>query len=318
MTQPSLPSEPVRPSVLVLGGGPDAEREVSLVSAKYVAQALRDAGHPVHAHTIERLTPQSLAALPGDVIFPVLHGGWGEGGPLQDLLLSCGRPFVGCGPHAARLAMDKLATKMFAAQAGVPTKPAGVFNAADGGCPLPLPVVLKPVHEGSSVGVHICKTAVEWATALDTVREDQKAHPQRVYLYEEAVVGGRELTVGVLDGSPLPPIEITPAVEFYDYTAKYKSDSTKYTVSPVLPGDATRNLQAWAVKMARALGVRHLCRVDFLLDSAGAPWLLEVNTLPGFTDHSLFPMAAAHPTGPGLSMPVLCNRLVTLALRDKN
>ena len=306
------------PSVLVLGGGPDAEREVSLVSAKYVAQALRDAGHTVHAHTIDRLTLAELQALPGDVIFPVLHGGWGEGGPLQDLLAASKRPFVGCGPSAARLAMDKLATKLIAATASVPTMPAGVFNAADAGCPLNLPVVLKPVHEGSSVGVHICRTQDQWLAAVAKVRADQLAHPTRTYLYEQAVLGGRELTVGVLDGQPLPPIEIIPAVEFYDYDAKYKSSQTRYVVSPELPPGTAAKVQSWAAHMARALGVRHLCLVDFILDSSRQPWLLEVNTLPGFTDHSLFPMAAAHETGPKLSMPKLCSTLVSLALRDKN
>ncbi len=144
--------------VLVLGGGPDAEREVSLWSSKAVAEALTSLGrYRVRYEIIGKLTGAELKKLPGEVVFPVLHGGWGEGGPLQELLEADGRAFVGCGPAAARLAMDKLATKMASVKAGVLTAPSAVFNPADEGCPLAFPVVMKPVHEGSSVGVRIVR-----------------------------------------------------------------------------------------------------------------------------------------------------------------
>lgn len=306
-------AKPAKPSVLVLGGGPDAERDVSLVSSNAVAQALRDAGHAVNYRVISEPTLAQLRAMKGDVIFPVLHGGWGEGGPLQDLLQTLARPYVGCTSAPARLAMDKMGTKLTAASIGVPTNPACVLNLRDACCPLALPVVVKPIHEGSSVGVHICRTPTDWSRALAAVARDAKKHPARVYMVERAVLGGRELTVGILDGKPLPIIDIRPKVEFYDYEAKYNRDDTQYVVAPKLPRGTAERLSAYATRLARAMQIRHLCRVDFLLDREGDPWLLEVNTMPGFTAHSLVPMAAAHT---GLPMPKLCAKLVHMALRD--
>src|SRR5690606_14615932 len=121
-----------------------------------VADALRRAGAEVHHVVIDRPTLEELRVLPGEVVFPVLHGSFGEGGPLQDLLEALGRPFVGCRAHAARAAMDKMATKLLAATLGIATKPAQVMNVRDTACPIPLPVVVKPVHDGSSVGLHMC------------------------------------------------------------------------------------------------------------------------------------------------------------------
>jgi D-alanine-D-alanine ligase len=301
--------------VLVLGGGPDAEREVSLWSSKAVADALTSLGrYRVRYEVIGKLTTPQLAKLPGEVIFPVLHGGWGEGGPLQDLLEADGRAFVGCGPSAARLAMDKLATKMAAAKAGIPTAPSAIFNPTDDGCPLPYPVVVKPTHEGSSVGVHFVRTPDQWPRTHAAVVKDQKEHPGRVYMIEHAILGGRELTVGLLDNQTLAPIEIIPAVAFYDYAAKYTSDETKYQVAPTLPAGVTEQISQAATLLCRAMGVRHLARVDFIFDKQDTPWLLEVNTMPGFTSHSLLPMAAKHA---GMSFAELSNRLVELALRDQ-
>jgi D-alanine-D-alanine ligase len=300
--------------VLVLGGGPDAEREVSLWSSKAVADALTSLGrYRVRYEVIAKLTPAQLKKLPGEVIFPVLHGGWGEGGPLQDLLEQDGRAFVGCGPTAARLAMDKLATKLHAAQAGILTAPSAIFNPADDGCPLPFPVVVKPIHEGSSVGVHFVRSLDQWSKTHAAVLEDQKQHSGRVYMIEQAILGGRELTVGILDNKTLAPIEIIPAVAFYDYAAKYTSDDTKYQVAPKLPKGVTEAISQNAEKLCKALGIRHLARVDFILDKKAVPWLLEVNTMPGFTSHSLLPMAAKHA---GLSFADLSAKLVELALRD--
>ncbi|MBX3379647.1 MAG: D-alanine--D-alanine ligase [Phycisphaeraceae bacterium] len=301
-------------TVVVLGGGPDAEREVSLVSSKAVAVAIDRSGEfRANYQIIDRAVLAGLRAMKGDVIFPVLHGGWGEGGPMQDLLEQDGRPFVGCRAPAARLAMDKLATKLLASQLGVPTQPGAAFNARDSACPFALPVVLKPVHEGSSVGVHICRTAADWDSAVAKVAADTKQHPSRVYMVESAVLGGRELTVGMLDGKALPPIEICPSVEFYDYEAKYHRNDTNYVVNPDLPAGVATAIQGFAKAMFDGLGARHLSRVDFLLDGAGKAWLLEVNTLPGFTDHSLLPMAANRQ---GLPMERLCASLVQMALRD--
>lgn len=307
MSQPLL-------QVAVLGGGPDAEREVSLNSSAAVAAALSESPrHKVARTVIDRLDQAALAAIPGDVVFPVLHGGFGEGGPLQDLLEFDGRPYVGCRPHAARTCMDKFATKLAGAGIGIATQPASVYNPRDPGCPIEFPVVLKPIHEGSSVGVHFARDRTEFTAAAAAVREDMNRFPARVYMIERAVDGGRELTIGVLDGAPLPIIEITPKVAFYDYEAKYNRDDTRYTVGPELPSGLASRLSDAAVRLAAAVGVRHLCRVDFLLDRSGQPWLLEINTMPGFTSHSLVPMAAA---STGVNMTVLCTKLVDMALRD--
>ncbi|MGH7244519.1 MAG: D-alanine--D-alanine ligase family protein [Phycisphaerales bacterium] len=301
-------------TVLVLGGGPDAERDVSLVSSKAVAAAIdRSGSFRANYQIIDRPNAAELKAMAGDVVFPVLHGGWGEGGPLQDLLEQDGRPFVGCRGPAARLAMDKLATKLLALSVGVPTQAGAAFNARDAACPFDYPVVLKPVHEGSSVGVHICRTRSDWDASVVKVVADVKQHPSRVYMVEKAVLGGSELTVGMLDGKPLPVIEIRPNVAFYDYEAKYHRNDTQYVVDPEMAADVKTSIQGYAKAMFDGLGARHLSRVDFLLDGSGKAWLLEVNTLPGFTDHSLLPMAA---NTQGLPMERLCASLVQMALRD--
>lgn len=300
------------PSVLVLGGGPDAEREVSLKSAAGVAAGLREAGHAVHEATIGAATLNELAALPGEVVFPVLHGSWGEGGALQDLLEQSGRPFVGCRAPAARLAMDKVATKLAAAGVGVPTAPGAVLNGADRACPLPLPVVVKPVHEGSSVGLMMCHGEQDWDRAHGRVRSGEFGG--RVFLVE-SMIRGRELTVGVLGTGAsgleaLPIIEIGPASGVYDYEAKYTRGDTRYLVGPELPAGVAEEVSGSALRVARAIGVRHLCRVDFLLDGSGRAWMLEVNTMPGFTATSLLPKAAVHA---GVPMAALVSRLVMMA-----
>ncbi|MCA9289065.1 MAG: hypothetical protein KDA05_10800 [Phycisphaerales bacterium] len=327
-------------SVLVLAGGPDRERQVSLWSAAGVTRALREGGLTVHERTIDRVTPAELASMPGDVIFPVLHGSYGEGGPLQDVLEASARPYVGCRPTGARLAMDKVATKLAAARAGVPTAPAAVLNPADDRCPLAFEhslgrgVVLKPIHDGSSVGVHLVRTPGQWAGALAAVRADIEQNLGGAYMVESLVcpvsggaasgaAGGgatrpRELTVGVIDTPAgrlaLPVIQISPATEFYDYDAKYLRDDTRYdivpTTDPVVP-----ILQDRGLRVAAAVGVRHLCRVDFI-DPLGPPeaaQLLELNTMPGFTSHSLLPMAAGHA---GIPMPSLCRMLFEMALAE--
>lgn len=328
-------------SVLVLGGGPDRERQVSLWSAAGVAAALRASGLTVHERTIDRVTPAELASMPGDVVFPVLHGSYGEGGALQDVLEAAGRAYVGCRPEAARLAMDKVATKLAAARVGVPTAPAAVLNPADDHCPIPFEhalgrgVVLKPIHDGSSVGVHLVRSPEQWGAALDAVRADIEQYPGRTYMVESLVcpvpdaprqapgaVGAaakpRELTVGVIDTPAgrlaLPVIRISPATEFYDYDAKYLRDDTRYDVvaasDPIVP-----LLQDRALRVAAAVGVRHLCRVDFI-DPLGPPehaQLLELNTMPGFTGHSLLPMAARHA---GIPMPSLCRMIAEMALAE--
>lgn len=289
--------------VLVLGGGPDRERPVSLKSAAAVAAALREAGHQV---TEADITPDDTTALdtPCDVIFPVLHGGWGEGGPLQDLLEQKKVPYIGCGPEAAAAAMDKHAAKGIADRAGVPT-PAYQRLSPDTPLTVDPPLVLKPLTEGSSFGVAVCRTPEE----ADQARERMQA--EFPTLLAEQFVEGGEITVGIIDSQSLPPIEIRPAEGFYDYRAKYESDDTTYNFDIDLPATVLDRLAQQALVMFRATGCRHLSRVDFLVDADGRDWFLEINTMPGFTDHSLLPLAAAKV---GMPLPRLCEQLVRLAL----
>lgn len=300
-------------TVLVLAGGPDAERPVSITSAGAVAGALRER-FTVHLETIDRITPEQLGALPGRVVFPVLHGSYGEGGMLQDVLDRDGRPYVGSGPPASRACMDKMGTKLAAASLGIRTPPAGIYDPRDDEPPVPIPLVLKPTHDGSSVGLHMVRAGDDWAGAREQVRRDVAANPGRAYMVER-LIAGRELTVGLLGTSQrldaLPIVEIGPASGVYDYEAKYQRSDTVYTVGPTLPPDVGERITASALRLAGQLGVRDLARVDFILDTDGVAWLLEANTIPGFTPTSLLPKAAA---ARGLSFADLCEHLVLQAL----
>jgi D-alanine-D-alanine ligase len=203
-----------------------------------------------------------------------------------------------------------------------------VLDLRDAVPPMPLPLVIKPVHEGSTIGLFVCRTDADWAKARRHIEIEFLQGSQRVYMIEACIQGqggvaGRELTVGYLDGQALPVIEIIPAsakatdktadAGLYDYEAKYLRDDTTYVLEPKLPQGVTETIQRHTVELARTMGVRHLARTDFMLDAAGTPWFLEINTLPGFTSHSLVPMAAKHI---GIPMPDLCSRLVQMAIRD--
>ncbi len=303
--------------VLVLGGGPDGEREVSIKSSTGIAEALRASGRfDVELRIIDTLTAADLAAIPADLIFPYLHGPWGEGGPLQDIIEQDGRPFVGSNARASRAAMDKIASKAAALELGIPTAPVWILNPRDPVCPTRLPVIVKPIHEGSTIGLHVCTSRAQYAAAVDAILSEQRSGLIRSYMVEPKIGGdrpARELTVGVIDGEPLPIIEIRPKDGLYDYEAKYTRDDTQYIVDPDLPEALKKKLGKQTCRVFKALGCRHIARADFLLDADGVAWFLEINTTPGFTDHSLVPKAARHA---GLDMPQLCARLVDVALRD--
>lgn len=305
-------------SVLVLGGGPDPEHDVSRQSAAGVADALEATGaFRVIRRTIGRLTQSELAALEGDVIFPVLHGRWGEGGPLQQLLEHDGRPFVGCTSRAARIAIDKIMSKAVAQNLGIRTSPTALLDAGDTVMPMDTPFVVKPVFEGSTIGLHICRTHDDWLHA-----HRQSAASGRPCLIEP-FVKGRELTVGVVSDhdadalTALPVIQIIPAEErggVYDYEAKYVRNDTRYIVGGLdLPPSVIEQISHWTLNLAHAIGVRHLCRADYLLDDDNRAWFLEINTMPGFTSHSLVPLAAR---AAGIDMGALCARLIRAAMHE--
>jgi len=294
--------------IAVLGGGPDAERDVSIESSTAVTRGLQDAGIDASLHLIDK--PESLAHIEADVFFPVLHGRWGEGGPLQDILEHDGRPYVGCRSSAARLAMDKVATKLEAARLGMHTPSAVLLN-TDDRIGMDLPYVIKPALEGSSVGLFLCRTKQEALAAYEASCADINTNPGQVTMVEK-LIAGREVTCPIIERGgrfeALPLVEISPAEGVYNYEAKYKRDDTVYTVAP--SGLDTERIQADTLRLAAAIGISHLARADYILDNAGNSWLLEINTMPGFTAHSLVPQAAAHV---GLPMPALCAHLAELA-----
>ncbi len=296
-------------TVLVLMGGPDAEREVSLMSGRAIAQAIRDTERfRVIEQIINTEDASSLSAMMQDdagnvdVVFPALHGPWGEGGPLQEILTQIGVPYIGSGPRASALAMNKVMTKSLLA--GIVPSPSSRQLMPNDECELDPPVVLKPIDDGSSVDMRICRTVED----IDTART--ALHPGRGALLAERFIEGRELTVGIICGEALPLIEIVPAVEFYDYDAKYERDDTRYILNPQVPPEVARQCAMYAIEAFHRLGCRDLARADFMLDDVG-PWFLEINTMPGFTSHSLVPMAASHA---GMKMPDLCATLIDAAL----
>lgn len=294
-------------TILVLAGGPDRERPVSLMSGEQVAAALRETGHDV---TLADANPDDLGAVDsfrGDVIFPIFHGGWGEGGGLQRELDRRGVRYVGCRAAAAGLCMDKVATKELAQRIGMPTP---AFERVERGSKPMLgpPVVVKPISEGSSIHMAICKSPHELAEAWAALSPSYPA------MLVERYVKGPELTVGVLgtgdDAITLPVIHIIPAVAYYDYDAKYTSDATRYSFD--YAPEVCARAQTMALELYRAADCRHMARVDFIVDeTTSTPLLIEINTLPGFTTHSLLPMAARES---GLPMPKLVDKLVRMAL----
>jgi len=293
--------------ITVLCGGPGDEREISLVSGGSVAEALRQVGHDVF---VSDIMPEDLSALdrPADVIFPVLHGQFGESGELQAEMERRGLAFVGSGSHASRLGMNKTLSKKRWADAGLFTPQylqidASNAHAIDG---FPLPCIVKPVDSGSSVGVHRCSTRVE---ARDAVRS---LLAERGTALVERFIAGAELTIGFLEERALSPIRILTKHEFFDYHAKYQDDATQYVFDTRLPDATLAHCVKDATRAYHLLGCRDLGRVDLIVDDAGVPWLLEINTIPGFTSHSLLPKAAAHE---GIAFEQVVDRLAQQAYR---
>ena len=302
-------AEPLR--ITVLSGGPSAERDVSLESGRAVASALTSLGHRV---TRSDINPDDLSALDAnaDVIFIALHGTFGEDGQLQRILEQRGIPFCGSGADASARAMDKIATKQCFAEAGIPTPRFDKLTAETLDAVLArwtAPAVLKPVAQGSSVGCHLVPDGAGLRDRAESVvREYGEA------MIEE-LIDGPELTVGILGNDALPPIEIRTPRDFYTYAAKYEDNQTQYLFNIDLPPALVERAQRLGLEAFKALGCRDFGRVDWMVDSARQElFALEVNTIPGFTSHSLLPKAAARA---GVGFAELCNRIVTFALQRK-
>ena len=314
-------------------GGTSNEREVSLASGGNVADALESTGK----YEVVRVDVKNdtLDDMPKDVAraYIALHGGWGENGGVQGALDRLGIPYTGPGVLASQIAMDKIKTKMVLEMKGVPTAAWGLANPDTEQSPLPLPVVVKPPADGSSVGISKVSDASQWSAARDAAFAAMKktatqntnseqlttnnSSPEaatekadKVVLVEE-FIPGREFTVGVIDGEPLPVIEIVAKGGWYGYEEKYNSDETKYPFfeDPVL----APKMQKLAVDAYNAVGCRGVTRVDFRMSPMGRMYVLELNTSPGFTSHSLVPKAGMKT---GLTFAGVCEKILATARHD--
>ena len=297
-------------------GGTSNEREVSLVSGRNVADALES----LNRYEVLRVVLDSddLSTLPDgvDACYVALHGGWGENGGVQAALDKLRIPYTGPGAAASRLAMDKIETKRVLDAQGVPTAPWSIVTDPSAKCPLPFPCVVKPPMDGSSVGISRVDDESEWPAALKLALETDLGYRKREGLPEapcvlvEAYIPGRETTVGVLDDEVLPVIEICAPGGWYGYEEKYNSDETRYP----FPHDAfVPEMQNIAKKAFDACGCRGVTRVDFRVTPEGKAYVLELNTSPGMTGHSLVPKAAAEL---GIPFPDLCVRILETATHD--
>ncbi|MBM4200731.1 MAG: D-alanine--D-alanine ligase [Gammaproteobacteria bacterium] len=276
--------------VAVLMGGTAAEREVSLTSGRAVLAALQQRGVQATGVDVQGNLVESLLAQRFDRAFNIIHGRGGEDGVLQGTLESLRLPYTGSGVLASALAMDKLRTKLCWIGAGIPTPAWCALETEDDlvRCAeeLGFPVIVKPSAEGSSIGMSRAATPEELRTAWESASRFECA------VFAEQWVEGLEYTAAVLDDEPLPLIRLETPNAFYDFDAKYRANTTRYHCPAGLDAAAEARLQHLALKACQAVGVRGWGRVDLLVDARGKPWLIEVNTVPGMTDHSLVPMAA--------------------------
>jgi D-alanine-D-alanine ligase len=292
-------------NITVMLGGPSAEREVSLRSGAAVAQALRSLGHDVRE--LDPANDSWILPVKTDVVFLALHGTYGEDGTVQRRLDELGVVFTGCDAEASRIAFDKVLTKQRCLKAGIPTAKFLVAHSAETSWPKdwPPPLVVKPVRQGSSVGLQFVERTEDWHNALaEALKFDSEV------LVEEKIIG-RETTVGILGGRALPVVEVRPKAGGYDYHNKYTAGCTEYFCPAPLDAATTKRIQDAAFGAFKAVGGRDYARVDVMVRAGGEPVVLEVNTLPGMTETSLLPKAAA---AAGLNYAQLCQRMVDLAL----
>lgn len=292
-------------------GGIGEERNISIQSGNHVAEALQEAGFKVITADI---APDNMDVLEDDAIdvfFLALHGKFGEDGRLQQILEDKSLLYTGSGPKASRLAFDKLAGKKVFAKAGVTTPKVVKFDDRTDAKELTAELsrlgnrfVVKPVRQGSTIGVTIVddpKPAIEAA---------RRCHSRFGVCMIEEYIAGREITVGILERRTLPIIEIRSKTGFYDYQAKYLDERTEFLFDTFDDPELEEKIATAALDCFDALGCRHFARADFILANDRTPYVLEVNTIPGFTSHSLLPMAAAKI---GLSMSQLCTKIIEAA-----
>lgn len=276
--------------VAVLMGGKAAEREISLKSGRAVTQALQNAGVDATACDVTSLTDLEQIAQHYERAFIALHGRWGEDGTVQAILEDLGLPYTGSGMAASAIAMDKLRTKWLWRGAGLPTPD---FEQVSLNRPfdkttfsIEFPVIVKPCHEGSSIGMRKVDNLDDLADAVAFAQQ----YDSEVLI--ERWITGSEYTAGVLNGEALPLIQLKTTHAFYDFEAKYQSNDTQYICPCGLPAELEQKIQHLALQAFDVVGARTWGRIDVMLDAQMNPWLIELNAVPGMTDHSLVPMAA--------------------------
>ena len=295
--------------IAVAMGGPGSEHDVSMASGKAVLKALTDAG----CRAEELIVSDFAICAPDDVdvVFNTIHGTFGENGDLQKLLDEQGVAYTGAGAISSELAFDKILSKKKFIEAGVPTPKSEMVDCTNG-LKMPemdLPYVIKPPREGSSVGVHICRTVDEAKSAM----EDAVKFSKDVLV--EQFVEGKELTVGVLNGEVLPVVHIAPRSGFYDMSNKYPwmtgEGGTDYYCPADLSPEVTKIVQDAALAAHQSLGIEVYSRVDVLLDKDDNPYVLEANTIPGMTESSLLPKSAAVA---GYGFAELCMKIIDISM----
>jgi len=292
-------------------GGKSSERAISLRSGKAVSEALTRSGVSVTQIDPKNWQRAQQAAARIDIAFLALHGRGGEDGTIQARLERAGIPYVGSDPRGSRQAFEKVRAKKAFEQEGIPTPPWLTFSRWDwrkleG---FPTPFFVKPTADGSSIGVFLVE---DFNQSAEKIRQATKHSP--MLLAEELIIG-REFSVGILGNRALPVVELRPKREFYDYHAKYTPGMTEYLVPAPISAAWRRRFHELALRVHRVLGLRDFSRVDMMADSKGEPFVLEANTIPGFTELSLLPKAAKEA---GISFDELCIRLVEMAWRRRN
>ncbi|MGQ0285755.1 D-alanine--D-alanine ligase [Pasteurellaceae bacterium 22721_9_1] len=299
--------------IAVLLGGTSAERDVSLNSGAAVLDALRNQGYDAHPIDPKEVEVATLKQQGFDRAFNILHGRGGEDGVVQGVLEQIGLPYTGCGVMTSALTMDKMRTKMLWKGFGLPiadmeivTKDTALSLDPEAVVArLGLPLMVKPSREGSSVGLTKVKAVTELKQAVDIALQ----HDDTVLI--EEWLAGDELTVPVLGGEVLPAVQIVPEGEFYDYNAKYISDNTKYICPMPLSEERWQELKTLVKRAYDVVGCRGWSRIDVMTDAQGRFRLVEVNTTPGMTSHSLFPKSAATV---GYSFEQLVERILELSV----
>ena len=301
--------------IAVLMGGKSAEREISLKSGLAMEASLRRQGCTVVAIDLDESVAERLRREKIELVVNALHGRGGEDGAIQGLLEILGIPYTGSGVLASAIGMNKVMTKRLLEAHGVPTPKYSVLRLDHLSAPgfrefpegLECPVVVKPSSEGSTIGV----TIVRDRGAVEAAYREAFQHGEEILV--EEYIEGHEATAGILEETPLPLIEIVPKGAFYDYRAKYTKEMTEYIVPARFSPEVTKGVQALALKTHRIVGCRGCSRVDFRIDRSGRPFVLEINTVPGMTETSLLPKAAA---AAGISYDQLVAKIVHSAIES--